>query len=224
MTNGRCTVQTRRNMISVSNADTPRASGLQPSDMATQTEGPASTLEEAANLDTLMQAILACQMALTSKIHLVQADIDLIRCDVDQIREQVMEVERRVSDVEDVQCDHHADLQTLKIEVKHLESKAEDAENCNCHNNLQIIGLPEGTEGADPVAFTERLLHTLLPRIPSSPHSSPLSGLTACQRLEALQEPRNARLFSSSYTIGTAMLSSEKRVIRESYNMRMRCC
>lgn len=67
-------------------------------------------------------------------------------------------------------CREHAtDPHSLKIRVKHLELHAEDAENCNRRNNLQIIGLPEGAEGKDTTLFTEQLLRSLLPRATFSP-------------------------------------------------------
>lgn len=49
---------------------------------------------------------------------------------------------------------------------KSLEFKAEDVENRNRRNNLQIIGVREGTEGQDPVGFAEQLL----PQAPFSPY------------------------------------------------------
>lgn len=39
-----------------------------------------------------------------------------------------------MSGAEDTQQDHDADTQTLKIKVKHLEARAEDAENRDCRN------------------------------------------------------------------------------------------
>lgn len=54
----------------------------------------------------------------------------------------------------------------LKVKVKHLEARAEDAKNRNRRNNL---GLPEGAEGNDPISFMESLLHTLLPQASFSP-------------------------------------------------------
>lgn len=58
----------------------------------------------------------------------------------------------------------------------------------NKRNNLRILGLPEGAEGSDPVAFMEHLLPSLSPRL-NSPHTSSLSGPTTCQQLEAHRGP-----------------------------------
>lgn len=58
------------------------------------------------------------------------------------------------------------DLQSLKTKVKELGARESDAENQNHHNNLQVLGLPEGS---DPVAFMEHLLPSLLPKAKFSP-------------------------------------------------------
>lgn len=125
------------------------------------------------NFAALMQAITGCQSSLstlTTKIDTVQLEIGLIRQDFEKVRQRVMEVERRVGDTEDTVKDHSASLHTLQVRVKHLESRAEDSENCNRCNNLRTIGLPEGSEGSDPSAYTERLLQLLFPQAAFSPY------------------------------------------------------
>lgn len=141
--------------------------------MATQTEGPETASTEQGNFAALMQAITGCQSSLsilTTKIDTVQLEIGLIRQDFEKVRQRVTEVERRVGDTEDTVRDHSASLHTLQVRVKHLEAKAEDSENRNRRNNLRIIGLPEGSEGSDTSAYTERLLRSLFPQAAFSPH------------------------------------------------------
>lgn len=81
---------------------------------------------------------------------------------MDKIRTHVSEFERHTGGSEHLLHDHMAALHTLKTKVKSLKSRAEDAENRNRRNNLRIVGLPEGAEGPDPMAFTEHLLCSLL--------------------------------------------------------------
>lgn len=119
-----------------------------------------------------MLAITTCQTTPTTKIDHVQTETALIRRDMDKFRDRVTEVERRVSNTEDVLRDHHADIQALKLKVKNLEARAEDADNHNRRNNLQVLGLPEGAEGDNTVEFMEGLLPALLPRAKFSPHFS----------------------------------------------------
>lgn len=57
--------------------------------METQTDGLGAAPTTSVNFDSLMQAIDTCQMALTSKIVQVQANIGLIHQDLDRFRERV---------------------------------------------------------------------------------------------------------------------------------------
>lgn len=139
-------------------------------------------------IDALMLAITTCQATLTTKIDHVQTEMALIRRDMDKFRDHVEEVERRVSEMEDVQREHHTDLQALKLKVKNLEIRAEDAENQNRRNNLQVLGLPEGAEDDDPVAFMEGLLPSLLPRAKFSPHFC----IERAHRIPASRGPQGA--------------------------------
>lgn len=142
--------------------------------MLTQTASPSDGTIQAgsAAFDALMLAITTCQTPLTVKIDHVQTEMALIRWDMDKFRERVAEVERRVSGTGDIQREYCADLQILKSKVKILEARAGDAENRNRLNNLRVLGLPEGAESSDPMAFMEHLLPSLLPKANFSPHFS----------------------------------------------------
>lgn len=111
-----------------------------------------------------MHTITTCQTTLTGKIECLQMAMGLVQKDIAKFRTRLSEVEHRVGDSEDVLHDHIVTLQTLKMKVRALESQAEDAEHQNQRNNLPIVGLPEGEKAADPTAFTERLLRSLLPQ------------------------------------------------------------
>lgn len=136
--------------------------------MGIQTEGPEPAPTEQSNFVVLMQTITSCQSslsALTTKIDTIQLENGLIWQDFEKVRQRVTEVKCHVGDTEDMVRDHLASLKTLQVRVKHLEVKAEDSENQNRRNNLWIIGLPEGSEGPDTSAYTERLLRSLFPQV-----------------------------------------------------------
>lgn len=86
-----------------------------------------------------------------------------------KFRNQLLEVERQIGPGSYLLCSLSSRLHTLCTKVKSLEARAEDVENFNRRNNLRIIGPTESTEGQDPALFSERLLCTLLPRLPFSP-------------------------------------------------------
>lgn len=67
--------------------------------------------------------------------------MDLLRRDVDKIQGHITEVKHWIGNSEDVIGDHSTRLHTLQTKVKALESRAEDAENCNRRNNFCILGV-----------------------------------------------------------------------------------
>lgn len=115
--------------------------------MATQTAVSAPALTEQANFSALMQAITGCQSALTLKIDSLQLEMGLIRKGIDKIRHRVKEAERQVGNTEDMVRDHTATLHSVQVRLKHLESRAEDAENRNQRKNLRILGPSGGNRG-----------------------------------------------------------------------------
>ncbi|KAJ1166402.1 hypothetical protein NDU88_006806 [Pleurodeles waltl] len=57
----------------------------------------------------------------------------------------------------------------LSERVQVLERRAEDAEGHSRRNNIQIVGMPEGVEGADAVAYLETWLRTIMNKRPLTP-------------------------------------------------------
>lgn len=168
MPRGKSAISARKPQDSVPGTPTRTPRPAKGSKMAAQHEdieqAPLEREQEQSNFEALMQAITNCQSTLTGKIEQMQLDISLIRRDMDTFRNRLSEAERRVGDAEDVLQDHTVSLRTLQTKIKALETRAEDAENRNRRNNLRIVGLPEGTEGAEPTSFTEKLLRELLPQ------------------------------------------------------------
>lgn len=140
------------------------ASSKTPAWMENQAEDPERLPATAADFKVVMQAI------------------------IDSFRGRMNEVKQRVSQPEDTVCDQGADLHTLKTKLKALETRTEDAENRNRRNNLRVLGLPEGAEGTDPTAFSERLLQQLLP----SARFSPFFTVERAHRIPSTRGPQGA--------------------------------
>lgn len=119
-------------------------------------------------LAEVMAAIATCQSTLTAKVEAVQMDVGLLRQDMDRTR--VADTEQRISNTEDTVTEHGVALHIFQTKVKALEYRAEDAKNRNRRNNLRIVGLAEGSEGANPTCFLEDMLRNLLPDAYLSPH------------------------------------------------------
>uniref|UniRef100_H3A1K8 L1 transposable element RRM domain-containing protein n=1 Tax=Latimeria chalumnae TaxID=7897 RepID=H3A1K8_LATCH len=77
---------------------------------------------------------------------------------LDNISQRLDTSERRISDIEDRV--YH--IENVISEVHWLREKCDDLENRAWRSNLRIVGLPEGTEGRDPVTFVEKLLVEVL--------------------------------------------------------------
>ncbi|KAL7844187.1 hypothetical protein SRHO_G00227260 [Serrasalmus rhombeus] len=75
---------------------------------------------------------------------------------------RIEEVEKRVEFLESVEKDREADPLARKTDISLLWEKLEDMENRSRHNNVHLIGVPEGKEGADAVKFVEELILQLL--------------------------------------------------------------
>ena len=59
--------------------------------------------------------------------------------------------------------DAHEQLAELTDRVRFLEGRAEDAEGRARRSNLRIVGLPEGSEGQDPLHYMEEWLKSFMP-------------------------------------------------------------
>lgn len=127
--------------------------------MVTQTEKPYQVPATAADFKADMQAITT----LNDKVDLIQTNVTFIRKDLDSFCAAVTEVKQRVSQTKETVHDHDTDFHTLKIRVKALEARAEDAKNRNRRNNLRIQVLPAGAENTNAIGFAECLLQQLLP-------------------------------------------------------------
>lgn len=107
----------------------------------------------------ILEDIHLCKETLTAKIDYIPTDISLIRHNLDKFRSRVSEAEDRISQLEDsTRSDFHA----LQLQVKVLQEKAIDTENCLRQSNIHILGLPEKAEGPRPAEFVEVFLSELL--------------------------------------------------------------
>ncbi|KAE8580012.1 hypothetical protein XENTR_v10024271 [Xenopus tropicalis] len=79
------------------------------------------------------------------------------------MRERVKETENRISTLEETCNPLPSALTRMDTKLKSCMDKLDDYENRQRRNNVRLVGLPERTEGADPVAFAEGWLKNSLP-------------------------------------------------------------
>lgn len=68
---------------------------------------------------------------------------------------RVEEAEMRILDVEETTVASEAKIAALEAQVRDLIEHVDDLDNRGRRCNVSIIGLPENTEGTDPVTFLE---------------------------------------------------------------------
>ena len=87
----------------------------------------------------------------------------MIRQNLRKTAERVTEARTCVSDIEDTQKTNNTDITELLRTVKSLELRVEDAEGQSRQNNLCIVGIPEGSEGANPTTSVRDWLRSWVP-------------------------------------------------------------
>lgn len=108
-------------------------------------------------------------VALSTEIKGVKAEISFLRQDTQKLRERTSALEERVSSVEDDMEPMRRDLTYNNHLVSQHTSCLEDLENRMRRNNVRAIGLPERTEGKNPVEFIESWLTKAFGREAFSP-------------------------------------------------------
>lgn len=81
---------------------------------------------------------------------------------IDRQSESISDLEHSASEHSDKLTDMHANMAKLSAAVETLTKKCEDLEARSRWNNIQVVGLPEGTEGPRPTEFMAGLLKDIL--------------------------------------------------------------
>uniref|UniRef100_H3B3N7 L1 transposable element RRM domain-containing protein n=1 Tax=Latimeria chalumnae TaxID=7897 RepID=H3B3N7_LATCH len=92
----------------------------------------------------------------------IEGKISEINSSISSLDRRLDTTERRISDAEDMIQNLEANISHLQEEIVKIQGKTEDLENRSQRCNLRIVGLPEGVEGKDPVAFLEDWLPSFL--------------------------------------------------------------
>lgn len=92
----------------------------------------------------------------------VKADLLLVRQDLQKTAERTTALEERVSGLEDNVLPITKEIKWLKEQLSKQASKLDEMENRSRRDNVRLIGLPERSEGANPIAFLEKWLGELI--------------------------------------------------------------
>lgn len=75
---------------------------------------------------------------------------------------RIKDVEGRLGFLEDAEEQRHATPPATKTEVEALREKVDDMEDRSRRNNLRFVGISEGSEAGDAIAFLEKTIPELL--------------------------------------------------------------
>lgn len=129
--------------------------------------------ECAPNIDHLRAMLDQLKGDICGKIDSLSCEL---RADISSVREElrhaiepmqqklsshdqaITELQRACTDHSDLLTSLDSTVSTLKAEVKLLTDKCEDLEGRARRNNIRLVGVPEGAEGARPTEFIAQLL------------------------------------------------------------------
>ncbi|KAJ1215837.1 hypothetical protein NDU88_003444 [Pleurodeles waltl] len=129
---------------------------------------PESTAVQEPSLGVIMAAIQDLKQALEPKIHVVTVYVNLLQVDFQKMSEKIKTAETNNHTLQ-------ATTKRMEDQVQHrtkqnaiMAGKLEDQEGSALRNDIRVVGVPEGTEGAEGPSvdlFVEDLvLNTIRPK------------------------------------------------------------
>ena len=115
-------------------------------------------IEGEPTLRDLLHAMNACKDSITgleTQLKGIKEDLCSMGDKLSKTIERTTILEERLSTVEDDLYPLRQEISGLKKQMDMQGAKIDDLENRNRRNNVRIIGMPERSEGASPIAFLE---------------------------------------------------------------------
>lgn len=125
-------------------------------------DNPAASNEAALSGDAVNCIVEKVSIVLEKKLQAIRDPISEISGKLDNMIKRVIEAEQRISDLEDNQVNSSTRLGSIESSLQKALEHIEDLENRSRRQNIRIVGLKEGTEGGDPIAFFETWIPTTL--------------------------------------------------------------
>lgn len=117
--------------------------------------------------DSLVERITAkvlegVEVSFDKKIDPALKKLEACSSKIATLDTRITEAEGRISNSEDTAAIHITKLAEVESKLEAAMDKIDDLENRSRWCNIRVIGLPEGSEGANPVAFFRTWLPELL--------------------------------------------------------------
>lgn len=111
-------------------------------------------------------------MTYVIKLKRSKKSLSLMRQELQKAVERTTALEGRVSQVEDDIYPLQQEVKTIKDQLGRVIEKMDEIENRLRRDNVRVVGLPERSEGLNPIAFLEKWLIELFGRETFSPQFS----------------------------------------------------
>lgn len=167
-----------------------------PSDGASpvMADAPSSSHHGQVDTDRLVERITAevlkgVEASFVRKIDPVLQRLETFASNIATLDAKVKEAEGRISTQEDAMANHHAKLSEVELKLEVALDKIDDLENRSRRCNIRIIGLPEGSEGTNPVLFFK----TWLPQLVGVSFKDDAVEIDRCHRTLARPPPPGQR-------------------------------
>ncbi|KAJ1213688.1 hypothetical protein NDU88_001320 [Pleurodeles waltl] len=113
-------------------------------------------------MDLILQEIRESRAAMETQLGTLAADISIIRDEHHKLADRVHTTEKTLATLEPSMDEQVSITGQLRKQVELLKDRAEDTKGCACPNNVRIIGMPEGIEGAQATHFTKEWLQVVV--------------------------------------------------------------
>ncbi len=124
--------------------------------------GPTASNEAVLSGDAVNCIVEKVLIVNEKKLQAIRDPISEILVKLDNMIKRVIEAEQRISALEDNQVNSSTRLGSIDSSLQKALERIEDLENRSRRQNIRIVGLKEGTEGGDPIAFFETWIPTTL--------------------------------------------------------------
>ncbi|KAJ1094176.1 hypothetical protein NDU88_007254 [Pleurodeles waltl] len=117
----------------------------------------------ASAVERIGDSLERARTSLEAKIDKVASDLVLLHAGHRNLADKTGMIEERVDELTPVTSRLESTMSDVLTRVAELEHHVEDAEGRTRRNNIRVVGLPEGAEGWDAVAYSEGWLRGLVP-------------------------------------------------------------
>lgn len=135
--------------------------------VAVMAEAQSPPLLDRMDVDKLVERISAevlraVEASFEKKIDPVLKRLETCAANISALDVKMKEAEARISTQEDVTAGYGAKISEVELKLEAALDKIDDLENRSRRCNIRVIGLPEGSEGTNPVSFFKTWLPELV--------------------------------------------------------------